>query len=697
MAEIILGVNLKKLLGGGKMEKFKMSNTIRNYHGTDIADPFDYFEDPNNPETEKFIKNQNTSTRIFLDSFEEADDYKKRIEELWDYEKFSTPREYSGYFYFEYNDGLSNQPVLMRTNDLSKKPEDCEIIIDLNEIDPSGQTALNVYSVSPNGKYLVYGLSISGRDWLVIKLKDLETMADLGDEILWCKFTSLPWLPDSSGFLYSRYPRPETDREEDSSRYNKVYLHKLSTKQEDDTIIKEDADSDKNFRPHISQDGKYMILNVSKGSERGNDIHYKELGGDKDFKPIIDVKGSLSGFLGNRDNIFYFLTNYKSPKKRVISIDINNPEEENWETIVGETEDVISQVAMGKDYFALVVMHNAYHKLLIYDLGGEFIEAVELPELGAINEVSGCEESNTFYFDFTSYLYANSIFQYRVGQEVIEKIYSPEIDFDFGQYKTYQVFYKSKDGTEVPMFINHHKDLELDGSNKTYLYSYGGFNVARLPEFKASDLSWLEKGNIFVVANLRGGSEFGEEWHEAGMLENKQNVFDDFIGAAEYLIEEKYTRPSKLAIKGRSNGGLLTAACMLQRPDLYGAVVSQVPVMDMFRYQKFTDGRFWIPEYGNAEENPEHFKVLYDYSPLHNIRFGTVYPPILITTAKTDDRVVPMHSYKFAASMQAINLGGNPILLRVDFGSGHGAGKSTDLLIKEEADIYTFVDRMLER
>lgn len=677
------------------MEKFKLSNTITNYHGINIADPFDYLEDPNAPETEKFINNQNSATRNFLDSYEELDSYKNRIEELWDYEKFSAPKEYSGYFYFYYNNGLSNQPVLLRTKDLTIPPEKCEVIIDLNEIDPSGQTALTNYSVSPNGEFLVYGLSLSGSDWLVIKIKDLETKEDLGDEILWCKFTTLPWLPDSTGFFYSRYPNPETDSEEDSSRYNKVYLHKLNTKQEEDIVIKEDFDSDKNFRPIVSDDGNYMILNVSKGSSIGNYIHYKELESDKDFKPLIEIEGTISQYLGNVDNIFYFLTNYKAHRKRIISIDINNPKEENWETIIPESEDVITQVSMSDTTFALVLMHNAYHKLVLYNLSGELIKGVELPVLGAINEINVDKNRDYFYFDFESFLYPSSIFKCNAKKAGAEKLYSPELDFNFEDYKTYQVFYTSKDGTKVPMFINHHKDLKLDGSNKAYLYSYGGFNVPRIPEFKASDLAWLEKGNIFAVANLRGGSEFGEEWHEAGMLGNKQNVFDDFIGAAEYLIEEGYTRNNKLAIKGRSNGGLLTAACMLQRPDLYGAVVSQVPVMDMFKYHQFTDGRFWTPEYGNAEENPEHFKFMYEYSPLHNIRFATVYPPILITTAKTDDRVVPMHSYKFAASMQAINLGDNPILLRVDFGAGHGAGKSTDLLINEEADIYTFVDTML--
>lgn len=679
------------------MKKLKMSDTIKNYHGTNIADPFIYLENPNDPDTEKFIQMQNSQTRTFLDSSKKLETYKKRIKELWDYEKFSAPQEYSDYFYYQYNDGLSNQPVFVRTSDLATPPEECEVIIDPNKIDNTGQTALACYSVSPDGAFLAYGLSVSGSDWQIIRVKDLITKKDLSDIIMWCKFTTLPWLPDSTGFFYSRYPNPETVSEEDSSRYNKVYLHKLNSAQEKDIIIKEDLDPNKNFRPKISDDGKYILLNVSQGSSSSSYIYFKELDSDQDFKPLIDTKDTISEFLGNVGNIFYVLTNYDAPRKRIISIDIENLEQKNWETVVPEGVDVITHASMGSTTFALAFMHNAYHQLMLYSLSGQFIKRVELPTLGAINELNADKDRDSFYFDFASFLYPGSVFKCDATKGVASTLYSPNVDFNFDDYKTYQVFYTSKDGTEVPMFINHHKDLKLDGTNKAYLYSYGGFNIARIPEFKASDLVWLEKGNIFAVANLRGGSEFGEEWHKAGMLEKKQNVFDDFIAAAEYLIEEGYTNSNQLAIKGRSNGGLLTAACMLQRPDLYGAVISQVPVIDMFKYHKFTGGRFWIPEYGNAEENPDHFKFLYEYSPLHNIRLGTVYPPILITTGKTDDRVVPMHSFKFAASLQTINLGDNPILLRVDFGAGHGAGKPTNMLINEEADIYTFVDTMLSR
>ena len=676
------------------MQKYRIDNVIDNYHGTLIADPFRYLENPNDPDTDKFINEQNALTRKHLDMSPEHEYYQKRIKELWNYEKFSTPKKIGEYFYFFYNDGLSNQPKFMRTSNLDITQ--AELVLDLNKVDESGQTALSSYSVSPDEKYLAYGLSVSGSDWQTIFIKDLETGQDLADQIKWCKFTTLPWLPDSSGFFYSRYPNPKTVSEEDNSRYNKVYLHEIKNPQSSDSIIVEDEDPNKSFRLEISRDKKHLILNVSKGSSSANHIWHKKYDSDDSFEPLIETEKSISQFLGSIDDTLYFLTNDKAPRKRIISINLDEKSEDSWLTVVPEGMDVITGAVMTKEAFALAIMHNAYHQVMLYSHTGQFLKRIDLPTLGAITEMHADYDNNNIYFDFASYLYPNSVFMCEIEKGKAEVLWQPEIDFDFNSYETYQVFYPSKDGTEIPMFISHKKDLEKNGRNKVFLYSYGGFNLARIPEFKASDLAWLEKGNVFAVANLRGGSEFGEEWHQGGMLEKKQNVFDDFIGAAEFLIRENYTTNDRLAIKGRSNGGLLTAACMLQRPDLYGAVISQVPVIDMFRYHKFTVGRFWIPEYGNAEKNPDHFKFMYDYSPLHNIRFGTIYPPLMIVTAKTDDRVVPMHSFKFAASLQTVNLGDNPILLRVEFGAGHGSGKPTNLLINEEADIYTFIDNTLK-
>ncbi len=675
------------------MQKFRMDNVVDNYHDTLIADPFRYLEDPNDPDTEEFVSKQNTETRQYLNECPELNNYRERIKELWNYEKFSTPKKYGDYFYYFYNDGLSNQPKFMRSTSLDL--DQAEIVLDLNKIDESGQTALSSYSVSPNGRYLAYGLSVSGSDWQTILVKDIETGQDLADEIRWCKFTTLPWVENDSGFYYSRYPNPNLVSEEDSSKYNKVYFHKIGSLQSEDEIIVQDENPNKSFRLEISKDYKHMILNVSKGSSSANNIWYKSIDSEECFTPLIDTD-SISQFLGAKKDTLYFLTNDCAPRRRVIAIDLNNKEKENWLTIVPEGMDVITNAVMTNEAFALEIMHNAHHQIMLYSHSGQFIKRIELPTLGAITEINADYEQNRFFFDFASYLYPHSIFSCNIDKGKAQPLWQPDIDFDFNEYETYQIFYPSKDGTEIPMFISHKRGLEKNGQNKTFLYGYGGFNVPRIPEFKASDLAWLEKGHIFAVANLRGGSEFGEEWHQAGMLEKKHNVFDDFIGAAEFLIREGYTTNNRLAIKGRSNGGLLTAACMLQRPDLYGAVISQVPVIDMFRYHKFTVGRFWIPEYGNAETNPKHFSFMNKYSPLHNIRFGTIYPPLMIVTAKTDDRVVPMHSYKFAAALQTVNLGDNPILLRVEFGAGHGSGKPTNLLIEEEADIYTFIENTLK-
>ena len=680
------------------MKKFRMDNVIDNYHGTKIADPFRWLENPESQDTIDFIDSQLTQTREFLDNNSNRAEIKDRITELWNYEKFGAPFKKGDFYYFQYNDGMKNQPLLYRSKDLDIHPSKAELVIDPNEFSSDGTKALSLFTISPNGKYMSYCVSESGSDWVTIKIMDLATKELLPETIKWSKFTPLPWLPDSSGFMYSRYPDPATVAPEDSSRFNKVYLHKLNTEQPNDTLVIEDLnDKNKSFRPHISNDGEFLLMYVSKGSASGNMVYCKRLNEDGEIQPLINVDETNAYFLGNDDNILYFMTNINAPRYKIMAVDYNNPQPENWRDIVAEGLDVINNAIMVKGHFVTANLHDAYYQIIIYNKLGQLIKRLDLPTLGAITALSGKEDSNIFYFSFSSYLYPNTIFRVDVDNPVVKVQWKPKMNFDFDSYETYQVFYESKDGTKVPMFISHKKGIVKDGNNPTFLYSYGGFNVPRIPEFKVPDLVWMERGGIFAVANLRGGSEYGEEWHRAGMLEKKQNVFDDFIGAAEYLVAENYTSPKKLAIKGRSNGGLLTAACMLQRPDLYGAVISQVPVIDMLRYHKFTVGRFWIPEYGDAETKADHFRFMYPYSPLHNVRFGTVYPPVMIMTAKTDDRVVPAHSLKFAATMQTINLGNNPILLRVEFGAGHGAGKPTHLLINEQSDVYTFIDKMLNR
>ena len=676
------------------MKIIKMDEIFDHYHGTTIADPFRWLEDSDSEATNQFITDQLGDTRRYLDTHENRAPIKARITELWNYEKFGVPKKQGDYFYYLYNDGMKNQPVLYRSQTLDDHPTAGQLVFDVNVLDRAGKKALTEFSISPDGQYMAYGISESGSDWQTIYIRDLMSGLNLKESITWCKFTMLPWLADSSGFMYNSYPDPATVPAEDTGCYSRVYLHRLHTESSEDQLLIEDQeDKKKTFRIQEVTDNDYLIVNVSKGSASGNEVWLKEINGNSCFTPLITVPQTLSMYLGNNDHIFYFLTNIDAPRRRVVAIDINQPAQDEWQTIIPEGMDVITQALMTKGHFVTADLHDAYHQLLIYSHSGQLMKRLELPTMGAISTLSGKADRDEFYFDFASYLYPNTVFRGDTRELKSTVLWRPHLDFDFEQYQTTQVFYESKDGTRIPMFISCRKDLVLNSDNPTFLYSYGGFNIARIPEFKAPDLVWMERGGIFAVANLRGGSEYGEEWHQAGMLENKQNVYDDFIAAAEYLIEQKYTRRERLAIKGRSNGGLLTAACMLQRPDLYGAVISQVPVIDMFRYHKFTVGRFWVPEYGDAESNAEHFAFMYKYSPLHNVRFGTVYPPIMIMTAKTDDRVVPMHSLKFAATLQTVNVGHNPILLRIEFGAGHGGGKPTSLLIDEQADVYTFLDK----
>lgn len=663
---------------------------IEDFFGTKIADPFRCLEDDKDSRTQEFIKKQNAETRKFIDGTDQLKHYSRRIKELWNFEKIGVPVKNGEYYYFLFNDGLQNQPLLMRSKNMKSVREEAEELINPNLLDENKTTAISVYKISPDGRFLVYGLSAEGSDWLTFYIRDLDSGENLPEKIQYCKFTTISFLPDSSGFVYSGYTKEDLTAL--APGQNRLYLHTIGTDQEEDSVIYSGDNTGERYAAEITGDGEYLLLAVTGRPEGGNSFYYSKMKDMNNFHPLIVTPRTVSQFLGNDGSKLYFLTNENAGKRAVLSIDTENGERK---FIVPEGMDVLAHAAMTKKHFVLATLHNAYHRLMIYSLSGSFIRNVDLPGIGAISALEGNRENDEVFFDFASFLYPPTLFHCDCDHSEARAVFSPKFDFDFSDYETYQIFFTSKDGTQVPMFISHKKGLVKDGNNKAYLYSYGGFNIARIPEFKASDLAWLEQGNIFAVANLRGGSEYGEEWHRAGMLENKQNVFDDFIAAAEYLIAEGYTSRKLLAIKGRSNGGLLTAACILQRPDLYGAVVSQVPVIDMFRYQLFTAGRYWVPEYGSATADAEQFSFLYRYSPLHNIRYGTVYPPLLVTTGAGDDRVVPMHSYKFVATLQKINLGDNPILLRVDFGAGHGAGKPTEMLIAEEADIYSFIDSVL--
>jgi prolyl oligopeptidase len=487
-------------------------------------------------------------------------------------------------------------------------------------------------------------------------------------------------------------PEPGTVPEEDQSNFSQVYWHMLDTPQSEDRLMYERPDAKElSFSPFITNDGVYLMLDVWHGTEPKNRLYYREVNSDGPFIRLLDKADARYNLIGNTDSIFYIRTNLDAPRNRIIAIDIEHPDRANWKELIPQQDDVMDFVIIVNNQFVVTYMHDAYHLMKIYNLDGSFVRDIVLPTLGSIVEISGKPEHTEMFINFTSFLYPPTIFRYDFPSSSLSLLHGAEIDFDASSYETKQVFYTSKDGTRVPMFLTHKKGLTLDGNNPTLLNGYGGFDISLTPSFTIPTLVWLEHGGIYAVANLRGGGEYGEEWHCAGTLENKQNVFDDFIAAAEWLIANKYTNTSRLAIQGGSNGGLLVAACMIQRPDLFGAVLCHVPVIDMLRYHKFTVGRYWVSDYGNAETDPEHFKFLYAYSPLHNVKEGVDYPATFILAADTDDRVVPAHAKKFASALQAANDGNNPILLRIEMKAGHGLGKPTAKLIEERSDVLAFL------
>jgi prolyl oligopeptidase len=672
----------------------RKSDVVTDYFGTKVADPYRWLEDEDSPETIGWVNAENELTRSFLDAVPARAKIEKRIKELWNYPRYSLPYKKGDRYFFSKNDGLQNQSVLYMQKSLDGE---AVVVIDPNKLSEDGTVALTNQAYSRDGTLLAYGLSSSGSDWQEIRIRDIDRGRDFDEVIKWCKFSSIAWKHDKSGFYYNRFPAEGEVAPEDRNNYNRVYWHKLGTPQSEDVLVYErPEEKELGFAPMITEDGKYLLLYVYHGTDDRNGIYYREVASDGPFKVLIDVGEAEFSPIDNIGSTFYIQTDLDAPRGRILAVDITKPDRKNWREVIPQQEDVLDFVSMVNDRLVTAYMHDAHHVLKIFDVDGRFVREIELPGIGSVRGLSGKREDKEMFFGFASFLFPYTAYRYDFEKDEVSVFRKAEIDFDASQYVTRQVFATSKDGTRIPLFITHKRGMKLDGSNPTLLYGYGGFNIGLTPYFSVSILPWLESGGVYVLACLRGGDEYGEEWHKAGMLGNKQNVFDDFIAAAEYLIAEGYTSSKKLAIMGGSNGGLLVAACMIQRPDLYGAVVCRVPVTDMLRYHKFTVGRYWVPEYGNAEENPEHFKFLYAYSPLHNVKTGTVYPPILVTTADTDDRVVPMHAKKFVATLQAASGGENPILLRVETKAGHGGGKPTSKRIEEMADIYAFLFETLD-
>ncbi|MCG6136501.1 MAG: prolyl oligopeptidase family serine peptidase [Nostoc sp. LLA-1] len=668
----------------------RKSDQVDNYHGTLVTDTYRWLEDPDSEETKSWIEAQNKVTFDYLNEISVRKEIKQRLTKLWDYEKYGIPfKEGNNYFYFK-NDGLQNQSVLYTLKTLDAEPR---VLLDPNKLSDDGTIALSGLAISDNGQLLAYGLSTSGSDWQEWKVRDVETGKDLQDHLKWIKFSGASWTHDNQGFFYSRYDETnEKTKLEDVNYYQKLYYHQLGTPQSEDVLIYHRHDQKEwGFSGDVTEDGSYLVISVWLGTDAKNLVFYKDL--TNPHAEVIELINQFEAnysFIDHDDSVFYFRTDLNAPRGKLIGIDTKNPAQANWQEMIPQSASTLESANILNNQFIVDYLQDAHSQIQIFDLNGSFVREVELPGLGSAGGFGGKRDDIETFYSFTSFTIPGTIYRYNMVTGKSELFRQPQVDFNPDDYETKQIFYGSKDGTQVPMFITHKKGIQLDGNNPTYLYAYGGFNASMTPGFSVSMLVWMEIGGVYAMPNIRGGGEYGEEWHQAGMKEKKQNVFDDFIAAAEWLITNKYTQPEKLAIAGGSNGGLLVGACMTQRPDLFGAALPAVGVMDMLRFHKFTIGWAWVPEYGSAD-NPEEFETLYAYSPLHNLKSKTAYPATLITTADHDDRVVPAHSFKFAAALQANHVGDAPVLIRIETKAGHGAGKPTAKIIEEAADKWAFL------
>ena len=670
---------------------------LDNYHGTEIADPYRWLEADvrESDAVSNWVADQNDLTFAYLATIPERELIKKRMMELWDYERFSLPRKEGDRYFFSYNNGLQNQNVIFTQDSLEAEPE---LLIDPNSWSDDGTVALASYYPSPDGSKVAYMVQDGGSDWREARVLDVETSETLDDHLEWLKFTSLSWVADNTGFYYSRYPA--TSVEEKYQTLNKdmaIYFHEIGTPQADDLVVYATPDEpDWGPRAQVTDDGKHLIISISVGTDDRYSIVYQDLT-DPESEPTTIIEGFDFDYalVGNVDNDLYFRTNNGAPKNKLIVIDAENPEPGKWREIIAEADDVLDGVNLVGGRIVAEYMQDAWSVVKIFDLSGNEVGNVDLPGIGTASGFSGKVDDPETFFTYSSFNTPATISRLDVITGAVEVFKTPDVAFNPDDYVVEQVFYKSKDGTRVPMFISHLKSVVPDGNRPTMLYGYGGFNISMRPSFSTTRLAWMEMGGIYAVANMRGGGEYGEDWHKAGTKLQKQNVFDDFIAAAEYLIDEGYTNAEKLAIFGGSNGGLLVGAVTNQRPDLFGAALPAVGVMDMLRFHKFTAGRFWTDDYGSSD-NPDEFAALLAYSPYHNIREGTEYPAILVTTADTDDRVVPGHSFKYAAAIQQAQAGDAPVLIRIETRAGHGAGVPTEKVIEDYADRWSFLVRNLD-
>ena len=670
----------------------KKVDQVDDYFGTKVADPYRWLEDETSAETKAWVDAQNAVTFAYLDKIPYREKLKARLTQLFNYPRISAPFHRGDTYFFTKNDGLQNQSVFYVQKGETGPPE---VFLDPNKFSPDGTSVLSAFTLSKDGKYVAYGISEGGSDWVTLSVMEVGSRNKLSDEIKWMKASGVSWQGD--GFYYSRYPEPEKGKELSSrNEFQAVYFHKVGTPQSADVLVYEDKEHSQRFHNvDTTEDERFVILNLSERGKgkKGNALFYKDLSkGETEFSPIVkDITDDSFGVIDNVGDKFLIRTNRNAPNGRVILVDPKNPDEKNWKDILPErTEPLQGSGTAGGKLFASWrkdVATRAY----VFSLDGKLENEVALPGIGTAGGFGGLRDDKHVYYSFTSFNFPPTIYKYDIATKKSTVFRTVDIpSFKPENYETRQVFFNSKDGTRVPMFLVYKKGIKLDGNNPTLLYGYGGFNIVTAPSFSSTRLALLEQGVIYASCNMRGGGEYGEKWHEAGTKLKKQNVFDDFIAGAEYLISNKYTNPSKLAIQGGSNGGLLVGAVSNQRPELFRAVIEQAGVMDMLRFQKFTIGWNWIADYGSSEANEAEFKALYAYSPIHNVKPGTKYPATLITTADHDDRVVPAHNYKYAAVLQAAQAGDGPILIRIDTKSAHGASNTTKA-IEQTRDIYAFL------
>lgn len=676
----------------------RRGDQVDDYHGTRVADPFRWLEDLDSAETRAWVEAENKLTFGYLSQIPQRAAIKARLTKLWNYERYGIPYKMGGRYFYTKNDGLQNQSVMYTVNSLDA--QEARVLLDPNKLSSDGTVALSGYEITDDGKLMLYSLAASGSDWNELHVRDIATAQDLPDVVKWVKFSDLSWSHDGSGFFYSRYDEPKTGNQLAAvNEYQKLYYHKLGTPQADDVLVFSSNDEKMKgwtYSGDVTEDGRYVIISGFPGSTSENRVYFKDLQQkDSAVVKLLDDEGVVQNFIGNDGPIFWFLTDRDAPNKKIIAIDTRNPARQNWKTIIAEAKENLDSAGVVGDMFIASYLKDAHTQVKLYDLKGKFVREVEMPGIGTATGFKGKRKDKETFYSFTGYTMPTTVYRYDIATGKSTIFRQPKVDFDPAAYETKQVFYTSKDGTRVPMFITHKKGLKLDGQNPTYLYGYGGFDISMTPAFSVSNLVWMEMGGVYVVANLRGGGEYGKAWHEGGMKLRKQNVFDDFIAAAEWLIKNKYTSTPKLAIGGGSNGGLLVGAAITQRPELFGAALPAVGVMDMLRFDKFTIGAAWTSDYGSPG-NAEEFKALYAYSPLHNLKPGTSYPATMITTADHDDRVWPGHSFKFAATMQAAQSGPAPVLIRIETKAGHGAGKPTTKQIEEVSDKWGFLVHALK-